>query len=284
MSSTTPREPSEGTQDFDWSWTREESDWIPPAIDTTKVSAARLYDYLLDGKDNFEVDRLGAARLLQVAPYMRDLAQANRGFLRRTVNAMIADHGIRQIIDFGTGIPTSPSVHEIANAAAPGVHVVYLDNDPVVLAHNRAILATEPGTTTLHRDVREPEATLDDPAVHALIDFTRPVGMLFVAVLHFIPLEQAPVLLTKFREAIPQGSCMAISAVCRDDSDPAALRIAEGMYENSAASLYVRTRAQIEQLFEGFRLTEPLDDITRWRNPAGRPLPMRALAGLSVKE
>ncbi|MBK6874542.1 MAG: SAM-dependent methyltransferase [Kineosporiaceae bacterium] len=254
-----------------------------PFIDTSQVSAARLYDYLLGGKDNYEIDRQAAERLLEVAPYMRDLAQANRGFLRRAIDMMVGERGVRQLIDIGAGIPTSPSVHELARTLDDGVRVAYLDNDAVALAHNRALLSTASGTMTLAHDVRDPEAILADAELHRLIEIDRPVGLLFIAVLHFVGIDEAPALVARLRDAVPVGSCLAISAVSRDGSDPTTVAVAESMYQNSSASLYVRDHAEVEALFEGFELTEPLADITQWRNPSGTTLPLRALCGVGVK-
>lgn len=277
------------SQGYDWSWGEDDSDWVPPAVDTAKVSAARIYDYLLGGKDNFAVDRTAAEQMLAAAPYAGEMARANRGFLHRAVRYMVRDCEIRQIIDLGTGIPTSPNVHETAQTEGPDTTVLYIDNDPVVMAHNRAILATEPGTLTLLRDLREPETVLDDAAVRKLIDFDRPVGLLFVAVLHFVSLEQAPALLARYRDAVPPGSGLAISALCRDYSDPTSLRMAEAMYENSESTLYPRTIAQVEQLFEGFRLPVPLASVMEWGLSPDDPrtmegLPVAGLAGVGVKE
>jgi hypothetical protein len=291
MSSSAPGGPptSADAPAFDWEWADDSSDWVPPAIDPTKVSAARIYDYFLDGKDNFEVDRLAAEHLLTVAPYARDMARANRGFMHRAVRHIVRDLGVQQIIDVGTGIPTSPSVHEVAREQTADVRIVYADNDPVVLAHNRAVLATEPGTITLLRDLHEPDTILFDPAVRSLVDFERPVGLLFVAVLHFVSLDAAPSLLARFREVVPPGSTLAISALCRDRCDPETLRLAEAMYENSSNTLYPRTTAQVEQLFEGFRLVSPLSDVTEWGTPNGAPaelmnLALGGLAGVGIKE
>ena len=127
------------------------------------------------------------------------------------------------------------------------------------------------------------EAILADAELHRLIDVDRPVGLLFIAVLHFVGIDEAPALVARLRDAVPVGSCLAISAVSRDGSDPTTVAVAESMYQNSSASLYVRDHAEVEALFEGFELTEPLADITQWRNPSGTTLPLRALCGVGVK-
>jgi O-methyltransferase involved in polyketide biosynthesis len=281
------------TQDFDWSWTRTDTEWVPPAIDPTRVNAARIYNYFLDGKDHFEVDRAAAREILKVAPHARRTAQANRGFLRRAIRHVIRDHGIRQVIDLGTGIPTSPNVHEIARDEAPNVRVLYLDNDPVVMAHNRAILATEPGIVTLLRDLREPHTVLDDPAVRRFIDFDQPVGLFFVAVLHFVAVEQTSALLARYRDAVAPGSVIVVSTLCRDHLDEATLRVAERAYRNSESTLHARSVAQVEQLFEGFRLEAPLTSVSEWdtgsetRSPLPAsfvPVSRALMAGVGIKE
>jgi hypothetical protein len=294
MNNTEPRENQDHTSDFawnctsEWNWASGSPDWVPPAVNPAKVSAARIYDYLLGGKNNFAVDRSAAEKVLSVAPYSKAMALENRRFLHRAVRYLVRDCGIRQLVDLGTGIPTSPSVHEVAQTLAPGVQVVYVDNDPVVAAHNRAVLATDPGTITLLRDLREPDTILDDPAVRNLIDFDQPVGLLFVAVLHFVALEQAPALLARYREVLAPGSGVAISALCREHSDPAALQIAEAMYENSESTLYSRSTAQVRELFEGLRLPLPLVPVTEWGRTANDPpaadIPVSGLAGIGLRD
>jgi hypothetical protein len=289
MTTTEPSRIRDHADDFDWDWASEGSDWVPPAVEWTPVSAPRIYDYLLGGKDNFGPDRAAAAHLLQVAPYARDVARNNRQFLARAVRYLVRGCGIRQIIDLGTGLPTRPSVHEVARELAGDVRVVYVDNDPIVAAHNAAVLGTEPGIITLLRDLRAPDTVLDDPAVRGLIDFERPVGLLFVAVLHFVALDQAPAVLARYRDAVVPGSAVAISALCRDISDPVALRVAEALFEQSTSPLHARTTAQVGQLFEGFRPPVPLAPVSRWGlGPDDtRPsddVPAAGLAGVGIKD
>ena len=155
-------------------------------------STARIYDYLLGGKDNYPADRAAAEQIAQVLPNVRTACQWNRAFLGRAVRFLAAERGIRQFIDIGTGLPTVRNVHEVAQDAAPGSHVVYVDNDPVVLAHGRHLLHGLAGTTILEHDLRQPDEILADPGLRALIDFEEPVAVLLVAVLHFIPDEDDP--------------------------------------------------------------------------------------------
>jgi hypothetical protein len=256
---------------FDDDWAQDAGDWLPPRIDPSVVSPARIYDYLLGGKDNYEVDRAAARLLLTMTPHATAVARANRRFLHHAVERMVKDLGIRQIIDLGTGIPTVPSVHESARRFASDTRVLYVDHDPVVLAHGRAVLTGDPGTAALLRDLRAPASILDDPVTREVIDFSEPVGLLLIAVLHFVPIVQAPILMESYRAAVPDGSCLAISAVCREDSDDDALDTAEKMYEESSATLVARTSAQFDELFEGFDPVEPVSGIARWIVPDDLP-------------
>ncbi len=252
--------------EFDWRWAEDESEWVPPAIDTSRPSVARMYDYYLGGKDNFAVDREAAERVAKVATSAQLTAIANRQFLVNAVELMAAD-GVRQYIDLGTGIPTSPNVHEVARRVDPGARVIYVDHDPIVLVHNRALLARYDGISTVHHDLRQPATVLDDPAVRALIDFDEPVGLLCIAVLHFVRHDIAPEVLAQYRKAMAPGSYLAISVACRDDLDPAVVSELESVYENSNAPIVFRTRAQVEQLFDGFELIEPgLTSLAAWHD------------------
>jgi hypothetical protein len=251
--------------EFDWSWAEEDGDWVPPAIDSTRPSVARMYDFYLGGKDNFAVDRKAAEAVARAAPGAKLVAQANRTFLVNAVRAM-SEAGVKQFIDLGTGIPTSPNVHEVARDISPDARVIYVDNDPVVLVHNRALLAKQKGVVTIQQDLRQPAVVLHDPVVSGLIDFSQPVGLLFIAVLHFVGHDLAPEIIAQYRKALPSGSFLAISAACRDGVAPQLIRDLESIYVNSNAPLVFRTRAQIEQLFEGLDLIDPgLTRVTRWR-------------------
>ena len=208
------RDPS---TEFDWSWTEDDPEWVPPEIDTSRPSPARMYDYALGGKDNFAVDRAAVEKVAQVLPDFRRLALDNRGFLVRAVRTM-SDAGITQFLDLGTGIPTSPNVHEVAGELRPGSKVVYVDHDPIVVAHNRALRAVRNGVVTVQHDLRKPAAVLRDDLVQDILDPGRPLGVLFVAVLHFVRRDLAPEIIKQYRRAMAPGSCLAISAACRDDT------------------------------------------------------------------
>lgn len=272
----------DGEPAFDWSWADDEGEWVPPAADLSKPSVARMYDYYLGGKDNFAVDREAAEKVAQLIPDLRTLAVANRAFMTRAVEVM-AGAGITQFIDLGTGIPTSPNVHEIARQIQPDARVVYVDNDPIVMAHNRALRAVEPGVITVPHDLQQPASVLEDPKVLELIDFSQPVGLLMIAVLHFVRRDIAPEILAQYRKPLAPGSHLAITAVTSEGLERATIEKLEAIYEGATAPAVYRTSAQIEQLFEGFDLVEPgVADITQWRAD-GTPGSIRTLCGLGVR-
>jgi hypothetical protein len=215
-----------------------------------------MYDYLLGGKDNFAVDREAVDRIVEAVPGARLRAVASREFLRSAVTSMVRA-GIDQFIDFGAGLPTSPTVHEIAQAVNPGATVAYLDIDPVVLVHNRALLAGSRGVVCLQHDLRQPQAVLDDPQLRTLIDVERPVGLLFSSVLHFVRHDRAPDIVARYSSAIPVGSMIAISTVCRDGVPPQVVNRVEGQFTRTNTGMTFRTRAQIEELFDGYALEDP---------------------------
>ena len=249
-------------------------DWTTK-IDTSVPNPARIYDYLLGGKDNYPADREVAEQLIAVAPVALEVVRDNRAFLRRAVSFLTGEAGIRQFIDLGSGLPTHGNVHEIARSIAPDARVVYVDNDAMVVTHSRALLAGE-HTIAVQADLREPEAIVGHPEVRKLIDFDRPVALLLLAILHFVPDDQDPHgIVARFRDALPPGSYLAISHGTTDiperhDMSPAQMaemgaRV-ERLYQLPNASIVSRTRAQVERFFDGFDLVEPgLVEIQRWR-------------------
>jgi hypothetical protein len=260
---------------------KQGTDWIPE-IDTSTPSSARIYDYALGGKDNFLVDRDAFAMMTQSFPDYPDLAQANRAFLVRAVEFM-ADAGVDQFVDLGTGIPTSPNVHEIAQRTRPGARVVYIDNDPIVMTHNRARQAAWPGVITVQHDIREPGKILGDDVVRHFIDFDRPVGLLMVAVLHFVDEPLTDSIMAGFREAMAPGSYLAASVGTSEGLDLSAVGEAGDVMQRVKNPFTLRSRAQIEQIFDGFELVEPgVVDVTQWRND-GKSLSISNLAGVGVK-
>ncbi len=186
----------------------------PPGIDVTKPHPARIYDYFLGGKDNFAADRETAGQVLQTWPTVRTAARENRAFLNRAVRYLAAEAGIRQFLDVGSGLPTASNVHEVAQDIAPECRVVYVDNDPIVLAHARALLASRPEgmCAYLDADLRKPEQILSHPALGRTLDLTQPVGLMLVALLHFVPDEDQPTQIVRtLLDALPAGSYLAAS-------------------------------------------------------------------------
>lgn len=268
--------------EFDWSWTADDAGWIPPSIDQSTPSPARMYDYALGGKDHFAVDREAVERVAAVIPEFREVALATRGFLVRAVRAM-AEDGIRQFLDLGTGIPTSPSVHEVAAEVDPDCRVVYVDHDPIVMAHARARQTGQPGVVTVMEDLRDPAAVLDHRAVRGFLDLDRPVGLILCAVLHFVRRDAASVVLEGYGRRLAPGSRLAIATATSDGMTPDGVARIEAVYERSGSPIVFRSRAEVEQLFEGWELLEPgLADVTGWR-AAGPPLGIRLLAGLAAR-
>ncbi len=262
----------------DWSWIDDDSDWIPPDIDTDRASPARMYDFALGGKDNFAVDRRAVERVAELVPDFRAVAIANRGFLVRAVGAL-CEAGIDQFIDVGTGLPTSPNVHEIAHTLRPGSKVVYVDNDPIVMAHNRALRSDAPGVLPIFADLRRPDTIMKNRQVREHLDFDRPIGLLFVAVMHFVRKDIAPDLIARYRRALPEGSYLALSTAASDGMSEELIARLEDVYAAAAAPMVVRTRGEVEQLFEDVDLIDPgLTDVTRWRSQ-GTPLRIRILSG-----
>jgi SAM-dependent methyltransferase len=238
--------------------------WAPPDVDLDRPSAARVYDYLLGGSHNFAVDREVAEGVLRFAPDARAAAHANRAFLHRAV-AYLVSAGVRQFLDLGSGIPTLGNVHEVARGAAPDARVVYVDIDPVAVAHSRALIGESADVAVIHADVREPRLILDDPDLHELIDFSRPVGLLMVALLHFIPDSDRPAeIIARFRDALAPGSHLVISQV---GSGPVSApgQEAHDRYVR-AAPVTLRSRGEVTAFFDGFELVEPgLVEPAEWR-------------------
>ncbi|MEV0382078.1 SAM-dependent methyltransferase [Nonomuraea sp. NPDC050643] len=250
----------------------DESRRVPPGIDPTTPSIARVYDYFLGGKDNFEADRKVAEEALKIAPDAREAGRANRAFLRRAVRHMAAEAGIRQFLDLGSGLPTQGNVHEIAQAVAPDARIVYVDNDPVVLAHGRALLETNDVTKVVPGDVRNPAEILENPEVAEFLDFSRPLGMLFVSVLHHVNDDEDPDgAMARFRSVLAPGSHLAIVHFHNPgDEHPEAARIAVEAERNFNQNLGTgrwRTRTEILSYFGDLELIKPgLVPLADWRS------------------
>jgi hypothetical protein len=248
-------------------------------IDTSVAHPARRYDYLLGGKDNFEADRESARQIEQIMPTVRVVAQENRWFLHRAVR-YLAEQGIRQFLDIGTGIPTSPNTHQIAQAIDPTARIVYADNDPIVLTHARALLTgTAPGRTAyLDADLRRPREILADPALTDVLDLTQPVGLLLVAILHFIRDDDHPrQILDTLVDALPGGSYVVASHVTLEYLSPADFTAVRAVAERQSAA---RTGTEFAALFEPnrrLRLVPPgAQSVSRWW-PDQAPVPRPAV-------
>lgn len=253
------------------------------ATDRTVASQARMYDYYLGGKDNYQADREAAEQVIAAHPDQPRLARNNRAFLVRAVTHL-ADVGIDQFLDIGTGFPTSPNVHELAFERRPQARVVYVDNDPTVLAHDRALLAQErlENIAVVDADMRDPEALLSDSDLRATLDFTRPVAVLLVSVLHFVPDPLAARIVTRLRRELAPGSALVLSTACSDglpDEQVAAIKFA---YTNTSSGAVLRPRADIDAFFDGLTLLSPgLVDVARWRNDEP-PTPISILGGVGL--
>ncbi|GAA5190697.1 SAM-dependent methyltransferase [Rugosimonospora acidiphila] len=246
---------------------------IPSGIDTSRPSVARMYDYYLGGKDNFAIDREAVGRVEAAMPEVRQLALENRAFLRRAVRYLVAS-GVRQFIDIGAGLPTAGNTHEVAQRAAPESRVVYVDNDPIVLAHGRALLAADELTTVIGADLRRPADVIGDPELRRLIDFSEPVGVLLIAMTHFLVEEEFEPVMGSLRDALAPGSHVALTHVTSDHHSPEAVVGVEAAYRATPTPIYFRRHDEILRLFDGFDLVEPgLVTIDAWRPDPADPAP-----------
>lgn len=249
----------------------------PPGIDITKPSIARTYDCFLGGKDNFAIDREIARMTLEVMPDGVGGARANRAFLRRVVRHLAKEAGIRQFLDLGSGLPSAGNVHEVAHASDPTARVVYVDNDPVVLVHARALMVDSDATTVITADVREPEKILEHPDVRRLLDFDQPLGLLMFAILHHINDDEDPEGITgTLRAALAPGSHLAISHFHNPgDERPDDARFAiegEKLFNETLGTGRWRARDEILSYFGDMELLEPgLVPLPEWRPDPGDP-------------
>ena len=237
-------------------------------FDARVAHPARVYDYWLGGKDHFPADRVAGEQTIAAYPEIRASARANRSFLARSVRYLAAEEGIRQFLDIGTGLPTANNTHEVAQAVAPDSRIVYVDNDPLVLAHARALLTSSPEGVTdyLDADVRDVDQILEQAA--ETLDFTQPVAVILLAILHYIPdLEESRQVVARLTDAIPSGSFVVISHAASDiDADRMAEMIRR-MNEHMGGTTHVgRTREVTADFFTGLDLVEPgVVKVTEWR-------------------
>ncbi|HXC84823.1 MAG TPA: SAM-dependent methyltransferase [Trebonia sp.] len=256
----------------DVEWATRKLDYEPPVIDTSKAHSARLYDYLLGGKDNYPPDRKAAEEVIKATPSIVVAARQNRLFLERLTRYLAAEEGIDQFLDIGTGIPTSPNVHETVQAVNPAARVAYVDNDPIVLAHVRALLNSSPQGRVVYiqADMRDDEAVLSAPDLTGTVDFSRPVALLILSTLHFITdQDEARVLLGRYVSRLAPGSFLALSVATTDNAAPAAASQALAVFRAHGLPVLKRTHAEVTTLFDGLKLIEPgVVRVNRWRPDA----------------
>ncbi|MFG3120655.1 SAM-dependent methyltransferase [Streptomyces sp. NPDC048201] len=245
--------------------------WAPRSIDISVPSVSRMYDYYLGGSHNFEVDREAARKAMEFLPGLPRIMQANRAFLRRAVR-FAAEQGIDQFLDIGSGIPTFGNVHEIAQTARPGARVVYVDHDPVAVAHSQAVLAGNADADVVAADLRKPQEILTSPEAARLIDLDRPVALLLVAVLHFLEDADDPHrAVAELRTALAPGSLLILTHASFEGI-PLPEERAEGavdVYRDIRNPLVMRSREEIARFFDGFELVEPgLVHPPQWRPEA----------------
>ena len=239
-------------------------------------SAARVYDYLLGGKDNYPVDRAVAESMIAQLPNVRLAVRWNRAFLHRVVRYLVGQAGIRQIVDIGAGLPTAGNTHEIARCASPEARVIYVDHDPVVLAHSRSMLHGVPGTAIINQDLLEPDEILADPALRDLIDFGQPTAFLFLSILHFVPDTADPAgLIARLLAPFPAGSHVAISHATPDEAP--AVSDVERVFDKATEQAHVRRRSEVKKLVNGLDIVEPgLVWPPQWRPDPGDVIPANA--------
>ncbi|MDQ7806431.1 SAM-dependent methyltransferase [Amycolatopsis sp. A133] len=241
---------------------QEGADWIPPNADLSRPSAARIYDYLLGGAHNLAPDREVAQKLEAIQPQVAAVARRNRAFLRRVVRFMLGQ-GVRQFLDLGSGIPTVGNVHEVAQEVDPNSKVVYVDYEPVAVAHSLMLLKDNPHAEALEADATNTEAVLKSEPVKELLDLSEPVGLLAITLGHYLPEVRG--VFAAYRDALPRGSYLALTHLTNDFavlSDP---RVAETM-RKTQDHIYPRSKDEVLALFEGFELVEPgLTTSANWR-------------------
>jgi hypothetical protein len=251
-----------------------------PVIDTSVQHPARRYNYFLGGKDHFAADRKAGDELEKVLPTIRVGVRANRGFLQRAVRFLAAERGVRQFLDIGTGLPTADNTHEVAQAVAPASRIVYVDNDPLVLAHARALLTSsdEGATAYLDADLTDPGAILRHPELRDTLDLTQPVALMLVAVLHFIPGRgAAQPIVAELLAALPPGSWLVATHATQDFMPPEQAAAYQRMLDSGRSDVWTRDRAEFTALFDGLEIIDPgVVPPSEWRPAPGEAIPDRA--------
>jgi S-adenosyl methyltransferase len=242
---------------------------VMPEVDTSRPHMARIYDYFLGGKNHFAADRETADMILRTNPAIRLTARENRAFLGRAVQYLAAEAGIRQFLDIGTGLPTTGNVHEVAQAAAPTSRVVYVDNDPLVLTHARALLNSAPAgrTAYIHADLRDPQAILNDPATREVLDLSQPVALIMLATLHLIQDEDKPAeIIATLLGALPRGSYFVASHITMEHASDA-IAAGQSTMRGAGISAQARNSDEFARLaFSGMNLVPPgVVLVSEWR-------------------
>jgi S-adenosyl methyltransferase len=232
-------------------------EWVTDGIDLTRPSASRVYDFYLGGFHNFSSDREMAEQAMKDWPDLPLIMKCNRAFLRRAVSYLVGQ-GVRQFLDIGSGIPTVGNVHEVAQELAPDARIVYVDIDPVAVAHSQSILADNPNAKVMAGDFRQPAQVLSDPTLTGLLDLSRPVALLLIALLHFVgDADSPPDVIATYRDALAPGSYLAISHATHELHPPEVTAFHRDLYRQTATPMTMRTREQVRGLFAGFELIEP---------------------------
>jgi trans-aconitate methyltransferase len=232
---------------------------VPPGVDASVPTAARIYDYMLRGHNYFDADERACKRLLTAVPYAQDIAAANRGFHQRAAK-WIAERDIRQFIDVGSGLPTVGNTHEVVQNIVPGAHVVYIDRDPMVELHSRALIGDAGTVSVICADLREPDTILGHPELGKMIDFGQPVGLLMTAVFHFVSDTADPwALLSRYLDELVPGSYLSLSHLTDDYKPPAAAEGFRAVFDSATDHMYYRSRAKVERFFNGLELVRPYD-------------------------
>jgi SAM-dependent methyltransferase len=259
---------------------------VPLGVDLTVPSVARMYDYYLGGKDNFGVDRQAADNVIAALPDMPMMVRENRRYLHRAVRFLAGDAGMRQFLDIGAGLPTQGNVHAVAQSVAPDARVVYVDNDPMVVTHGRALLSDNDRVHVVEADLRDPEKIL--AMAETFLDLEEPVALLLIAVLHFVPDEQNPWdIVARLRDALPVGSHLAISHVTGDYHGEATAAAGRVYEEQTSARMVFRSYDDVLRFFGDFELLEPgLTTKSLWRPEGSVPLGANeqwGYAGVAIK-
>jgi len=236
-----------------------ETEQIPPGVDVSKPSVARIYDCLLGGVTNFEADQAAAGLMKSRAPELVDAAFANRGFHQRAAK-WIAEQGVRQFVDLGSGLPTVGNTHEVVRKVHPDARIVYVDIDPIVELHGSRLLAGDEGAAVVTADLRQPDSVLGSEPVRRLIDFREPTAVLMTAVMHFVSDEHDPAgLVARYFAPLPAGSYLALSHTTGDFKPPAAVEAMNDAGRRSAGGNYLRSRDQVRQIFGGLDMVSPYE-------------------------